>query len=788
MSEFNQSKYHSDYINRILIDVVRRTCSDEGFIIASVSKHDISSFSNVIAYTQSSRDYNWGKNLNSSESIDLVDKELFHSLLDPKNETIVKYSPPRELLSSSVIDVQSITNLVIIPIALDEYMVGYLCLSRAKNGFTVTELDEFKKEIFALAGIINSLHLLREMESKNYQLNKMETSIADGVIDMNESGLISYVNPAIKSIYGYTAEELVGQPVTILMPEKYRAPHKAGYERYQASGGGRIVNSSVDLEGLHKDGSAFDLQMTIYEVWHGDNRTFRGVISDPAKKKAEKLYINSKQEQATLYRFAPVPIFVLDCEGEIASWNIAMENLTGFLESELVGKSLLGLPIISPEDMGKVAREIVLSSHDAAQETNEFHFHKKDSSKAEIHNKDARLMSMTWAKVTGPQGEFDGSVWIGQDITLTRQRELELLQGHKLMAFGEIASEMAHDFRNILQVVQGNVESVLDELDENQSDYIDPLKDVLEAATQGNTITKQLLDFSKKKSVTYSLIDTNKFIDSQKGILKHAFGDQISLHMFLQDDLPKIRIAEGRLSTALLNICINARDAIGGVGEVKIVSKLQTRNLKQYLMISVEDSGPGMDTDVLEKIAEPFFTTKTSGTGLGLAMVKNFVDESKGILEFDSEENMGLKVSMFFPLPAIRKNDPPSKHNEQKSANHVLIVEEDPTVLKRGAGNFRKLGFTVSKASNVQEAMGTLEADDTITLLFADVRLPGLLNGNDLAVWASNHFPWVSVVKTSGYDVEDSDKSGFPVLIKPYTQDALKTVLEVEFGLKFDRL
>lgn len=662
MSEFDQSSYHTNNINRILSNVVERTCSDVGFVIASVSAHDISSFTNVIAYKDSSKNIDWCNKGNISSSVDLLDKDLFRGSIDPKNAKIVKYSPPRKLLSSSVIDVKSITNLVIIPIALNEYSVGYLCLSRAKNGFTVTELDEFNKEKFALAGIINSLHLLREMESKNYQLNKMETSIADGVIDMNEKGLISYVNPAINSIYGYTAEELVGQPVTILMPEKHRVPHKIGYERYLASGGGRIVNSSVDLEGLHKDGSALDLQMTIYEVWHGDNRTFRGVISDPAKKKAEEQYRNSKQEQATLYRFAPVPIFVLDCEGKIASWNIAMENLTGFLESELVDRSLLGLPIISPEDMGKVARELVLSSRGAAQETNEFHFHKKGSSKAEIHNKDARLMSMTWAIVTGPQGEFDGSVWIGQDITLTRQRELELLQGHKLMAFGEIGSGMAHDFRNILQVVQGNVEYVLNELDEKQSDYIDPLKDVLEAATQGNSITKQLLDFTKKKGIKYSLIDTNKFIKSQKGILKHAFGDRISLHMVLQDDLPKIRIAEDRLSTALLNICINARDAIGGAGKVKIVTKLQTRNLKQYLMISIEDNGPGVDTDGLEKITERFFTTKTSGTGLGLAMVRNFVDESRGILEFDSEKNMGLKVSMFFPLPAIRKHDPPSKH------------------------------------------------------------------------------------------------------------------------------
>ena len=662
MSEFDQSSYHTNNINRILSNVVERTCSDVGFVIASVSAHDISSFTNVIAYKDSSKNIDWCNKGNISSSVDLLDKDLFRGSIDPKNAKIVKYSPPRKLLSSSVIDVKSITNLVIIPIALNEYSVGYLCLSRAKNGFTVTELDEFNKEKFALAGIINSLHLLREMESKNYQLNKMETSIADGVIDMNEKGLISYVNPAINSIYGYTAEELVGQPVTILMPEKHRVPHKIGYERYLASGGGRIVNSSVDLEGLHKDGSALDLHMTIYEVWHGDNRTFRGVISDPAKKKAEEQYRNSKQEQATLYRFAPVPIFVLDCEGKIASWNIAMENLTGFLESELVDRSLLGLPIISPEDMGKVARELVLSSRGAAQETNEFHFHKKGSSKAEIHNKDARLMSMTWAIVTGPQGEFDGSVWIGQDITLTRRRELELLQGHKLMAFGEIGSEMAHDFRNILQVVQGNVEYVLNELDEKQSDYIDPLKDVLEAATQGNSITKQLLDFTKKKGIKYSLIDTNKFIKSQKGILKHAFGDRISLHMVLQDDLPKIRIAEDRLSTALLNICINARDAIGGAGKVKIVTKLQTRNLKQYLMISIEDNGPGVDTDGLEKITERFFTTKTSGTGLGLAMVRNFVDESRGILEFDSEKNMGLKVSMFFPLPAIRKHDPPSKH------------------------------------------------------------------------------------------------------------------------------
>ncbi|MCH1488536.1 MAG: ATP-binding protein [Pseudomonadales bacterium] len=126
--------------------------------------------------------------------------------------------------------------------------------------------------------------------------------------------------------------------------------------------------------------------------------------------------------------------------------------------------------------------------------------------------------------------------------------------------------------------------------------------------------------------------------------------------------MPKIRIAEDRLSTALLNICINARDAIGGAGKVEIVTKLQTRNLKQYLMISIEDNGPGMDADGLEKITERFFTTKTYGTGLGLAMVRNFVDESRGILEFDSEKNMGLKVSMFFPLPAIRKHDPPSKH------------------------------------------------------------------------------------------------------------------------------
>ena len=174
MSEFDQSSYHTNNINRILSNVVERTCSDVGFVIASVSAHDISSFTNVIAYKDSSKNIDWCNKGNISSSVDLLDKDLFRGSIDPKNAKIVKYSPPRKLLSSSVIDVKSITNLVIIPIALNEYSVGYLCLSRAKNGFTVTELDEFNKEKFALAGIINSLHLLREMESKKCQLNKME--------------------------------------------------------------------------------------------------------------------------------------------------------------------------------------------------------------------------------------------------------------------------------------------------------------------------------------------------------------------------------------------------------------------------------------------------------------------------------------------------------------------------------------------------------------------------------------------------------------------------------------
>ena len=116
----------------------------------------------------------------------------------------------------------------------------------------------------------------------------------------------------------------------------------------------------------------------------------------------------------------------------------------------------------------------------------------------------------------------------------------------------------------------------------------------------------------------------------------------------------------------------------------------------------------------------------------------------------------------------------------------MLIVEEDPTVLKRGSENFRKLGFTVSKASNVQEAMGKLEAEETITLLFTDVRLPGPLNGNDLAAWASNYFPWISIILTTGYDKDDLEETEFPVLIKPYKQDALKTLLEDKFGLNFN--
>ena len=394
------------------------------------------------------------------------------------------------------------------------------------------------------------------------------------------------------------------------------------------------------------------------------------------------------------------------------------------------------------------------------------------------------------------------------DRTDQRLTEEALRQAQKMEAIGQLTGGVAHDFNNLLTVIVGGLDMML-----RRPEQVDRVKRLAEAAMgaarRGEQLTQQLLAFSRRQMLRPQTLNPNRLLLDFKPLAERAAGGAIALIFDLDPALDPIRIDPAQFEAAVLNLVVNARDAMEGWdGDARIA--VASRNVHlgtgavsergvppgSYVVVSVTDTGSGIPPDKLQRVFEPFFTTKEvgKGTGLGLSQVYGFTRSAGGFAQIDSEVGAGTQVSLFFPRSADPANEEvgtgsstaiPLRRAGEGEA--ILLVEDDAQVLAMATESLEELRYRVIVARNAAEALEHLTGVERIDILFSDVVMPGGMNGSQLAVEAQRLRPGIKVLLTSGYvaDLDEGQMIGrgeLPVLNKPYRRDELARSLRLVLG------
>lgn len=381
--------------------------------------------------------------------------------------------------------------------------------------------------------------------------------------------------------------------------------------------------------------------------------------------------------------------------------------------------------------------------------------------------------------------------------------EADLRHSQKLQAIGELTGGIAHDFNNILSVVLGNVELAMDNVKRTDANALlaELLEDIRTAATRGATLTSRLLSFARKQALRPEILPLNAVLRDLDPLLRRVTGASVDVEIVGAGGLWKTCLDRGQFEHALFNLTVNARDAMPDGGSLTIETAntrldaeyaAQHSEVKpgQYVMVAVSDTGTGMSIDVIREAFTPFFTTKGvgQGSGLGLSMVYGFVKQSGGHVKIYSELGQGTTVKMYFPrsltdLAADSGQLPPAFERQISAQGHILLVEDDPAILRYAERTLIVLGYTVDTALTGEEAIGLLKSR-SYDILLTDVVLPGRLNGARVAELARDLSPGIKVLFMSGYTenaiVHNGQLDpGVELISKPFTRDDLARRLEL---------
>ena len=398
----------------------------------------------------------------------------------------------------------------------------------------------------------------------------------------------------------------------------------------------------------------------------------------------------------------------------------------------------------------------------------------------------------------GPIFDQDGRILYffasQMDITERRSNQDSYLQAQKMEAIGQLSAGMAHDFNNLLQVINGNLEVALLGMKDNPRAG-EPIRRAQRATMQAGKLTQQLLTFARKQRLEAQRLSLNSLVVEFSDMLVRTLGEKIDLRLDLKPGLPACTVDPTYLEMALLNVVLNARDAMPDGGAVTVGTATLTperqRLLKlrdgDYVCICVQDEGQGMAPEILRRATEPFFTTKGPGTGLGLAMVHGFVQQSHGKLDIESEPGRGTLVRMVFPVAQASEDAAPDAGAPQAASGpqrrrcRILVVEDNDDVRELAESMLEMADYEVVAAPSGERALGILENGEQVDLLFTDVIMPGGMNGLELIERVHAKRPGLPVLVTTGYmdELPGRGKRSDPldVLAKPYQhQDLLDRV------------
>lgn len=626
-----------------------------------------------------------------------------------------------------------------------------------------------------------------EITTDRYEL--LVSSIQDYAIYMlDPKGIISSWNAGAQRFKGYKANEIIGRHFSCFYtPEDQAAGLPARALRISQALG------TYEAEGwrVRKDGTRFWANVVVDPLRNdaGELVGFAKITKDiTERKKAQEALRESEQRFSMLVQgVTDYAIYMLSPEGIVTNWNAGAMRIKGYKEDEVIGTHFSRF--LTPEDQARG-----LPAHALATAAREGRFEqegwrvRKDGSRFWAH--------VIVDAIRNDLGTLVGYAKITRDITEKKaaSKELEianaaLAQSQKMEALGNLTGGVAHDFNNLLSVISIGLDVLAtQEIYHKEKPLLESMQ---RAVNRGATLTQQLLSYARRQPLKANLHNINNLIGSFELLLKQAGNSKMECDIQLDPNLKNVKMDAASFETSLLNLLVNAGDAMPEGGRVCIATQnivlganeVDNLTAGEYVLVSVRDNGVGMPTHVVDKAFEPFFTTKDigKGTGLGLSQVYGFIKQSGGEVTIDSVLGQGTTVKIYLPAIAVgleSDSNPDSRSYEETpmsvTNNTVLIVEDEPDVMLAAAELFKSLGYDVLTASNGVEAINLIEKDDTkIDVLFSDVVMPNGLSGIDLGRAVAKYLPDIKIVLCSGYPLpalkeEHGELDEFIFLNKPY--------------------
>jgi PAS domain S-box-containing protein len=606
----------------------------------------------------------------------------------------------------------------------------------------------------------------------------------DLILVTDTRGTFVQASPSSFSILGYRPEEMIGHSaVEFIYPDDLERTR----QEMRRARRGRVMRNFVTRY-LHKDGRV--VALTWMGAWSEPVRRHFFVGRDMTEMlAAQEALVDSEQLARRIIDTAPDGFVLMDETGAILDWNSQAEKMFGWTREEAVGKKLAELIIPEAQQARyRVVLEELLRASDRVLATRlEIPALRRDGKGLTVE------LSVTAFERRGRR-IMDCFI---RDLTEKIADEAQLRQAQKMDAVGQLTGGIAHDFNNILTVILGTIE-ILAKGVADRPQLAEVVKLIDEAAEQGAGLNQHLLAFARKQPLQPREVDINDLIVTTAKLLRPTLGEQIEIETSLAKDTWLAFVDPHQLTTAILNLALNSRDAMPQGG--KLILETQNSHLDAsyaaghsevepgaHVMIAVSDTGGGIPAHLVDKVFEPFFTTKEfgRGTGLGLSMVYGFVKQSGGHIKVYSEEGHGTTFRIYLPRSVEKGRDQLDTAPKERAVGGselILVVEDDPLVRNYVVAQVRGLGYRTLSAANAEEALAVIQADATIDLLFTDVIMGGKMNGRQLAHEASRVRPGLKVLYTSGY-TENAIvhhgrlDPGVLLLAKPYRQDDLARMI-----------
>jgi PAS domain S-box-containing protein len=550
-----------------------------------------------------------------------------------------------------------------------------------------------KPEREGAARCISTVIDISDWKAKEEEANQNQSRLSailsiapSAIISIDARQSITLFNEAAEKLFGYTRAEIIGQPLDLLIPERFRRTHRGDVDRFWGSPqNARRMGERQDVAGLRRNGSEFPAEASISKTEIGGERIFTVVLQDISEQK------NAAEQLA---------------------------NMNRTLEQRVVERT----------------RELE------------------------------------------------------EALRKREEAQKQLIQSQRMEAFGQLTGGIAHDFNNLLAIVSGSLELLEPAVTDGRAR--DHLERATNAASMGARLTSRLLTFARRRRLEPTILNLNDQVTGLLELLQRTLGEQIILKTSLAANLGFAIADPSEAENAILNLSLNARDAMPHGGRLIIETANVTvdegdaaavKGLKagDFIRLSVSDTGTGIATEVLEKVFEPFFTTKSTGrgTGLGLSTIYGFATQSGGTVTIYSEVGHGTTVHLYLPRAESKAEGRAAARGSavlfSRNNETVLVVEDNPDVRETTLQRVEALGYVVEEAPNGPEAIKILEKRADIALVFSDVVMAGGMSGYDLGLWVKDHKPEIKVLLTSGFAAEVAQKGHageFQVLRKPFSR------------------